>query len=308
MDFQNFKNRYQKKIVREVPNNVVAEPLVSVCVQTYQHVNYIRECLDGILMQRTSFLFEVLLGDDESSDGTREICLEYAEKYPDKIRLFLHHRVNNIKVDSKATGRFNFLYNLYSARGKYLAFCEGDDFWTDPLKLHKQINALEQNKLFSGSFHNTFTKMEKEKKTILDPWRTYSKKVFYFEDTISEYSLLHTSAFVFRKILLDIPEWFTKVQSGDMALFSLIASKGPFLRIDKFMSVYRKNDFSITNNISAEEYHRNRIKMLTYFKSNFSPYSYPQINDVIQLHRQELMSSKRKKFDYISFLLGRKNG
>ncbi|MFW5983238.1 MAG: glycosyltransferase family 2 protein, partial [bacterium] len=68
-------------------HNVPDNPLVSVCVQTYQHAKYIEQCLDGILMQKTSFPFEVLLGEDESTDGTREICIEYAKKHPDKIRL-----------------------------------------------------------------------------------------------------------------------------------------------------------------------------------------------------------------------------
>ena len=98
MTFQEFKDQYEKVPVKECPNTVSGNPLVSVCVQTYQHAPYIKECLDGILMQETDFNFEVLLGDDSSTDGTREICLEYARKYPDKIRLFLHHRENNINI------------------------------------------------------------------------------------------------------------------------------------------------------------------------------------------------------------------
>src|SRR5690606_4409195 len=113
-------------------------PVVSVCVQTYQHAPYIRECLDSILMQKTDFPFEILLGEDESSDGTREICIEYAEKFPDKIKLFLHRRENNIQIFGYPTGRFNFLTNLYSSNGKYIAICEGDDYWTDSDKLQKQ--------------------------------------------------------------------------------------------------------------------------------------------------------------------------
>ncbi|MDZ7795668.1 MAG: glycosyltransferase [Candidatus Marinimicrobia bacterium] len=73
-------------------NLIVCCQLVSVVVVTYQHSNYIKDCLDGILMQKTDFPVEILLGEDASTDGTREICIEYANKYPDKIRLFLHHR------------------------------------------------------------------------------------------------------------------------------------------------------------------------------------------------------------------------
>src|SRR5690606_25596514 len=106
---------------------------------------YIRECLDSILMQKTDFPFEILLGEDASTDGTREISIEYADKYPDKIRLFLHHRENNIEILGTPTGRFNSLYNLFSARGTFIALCEGDDFWTDEKKLQKQYEFMVTN-------------------------------------------------------------------------------------------------------------------------------------------------------------------
>jgi glycosyltransferase involved in cell wall biosynthesis len=142
----NLIESYQKVQVEEFPNEVLnKEALVSICVQTYQQVDFIRECLDSILMQETNIAFEILLGEDDSADGTREICLEYAKKHPDKIRLFLHTRKNNIKIKGKPTGRFNFMYNLSNARGKYIAFCEGDDYWIDKFKLQKQVDFLSSN-------------------------------------------------------------------------------------------------------------------------------------------------------------------
>lgn len=137
--------KYIKVQVHEVTNNVPSNPLVSVCVQTFQHANYIEQCLDGILMQKINFDYEILLGDDESTDGTREICEKYAKKYQNKIRLFLHSRENNIKINDRPTGRFNFMYNLSKARGKYIALCEGDDYWTDQSKLQKQVDFLENH-------------------------------------------------------------------------------------------------------------------------------------------------------------------
>ena len=111
MTFEEFNDKYQKVPVEEYPNSVSTKPTVSVCVQTYQHTHFIRDCLEGILMQETDFPFEILLGEDASTDGTREICIEYADKYPDKIRLFLHHRENNISIGGSPTGRFNFMFN-----------------------------------------------------------------------------------------------------------------------------------------------------------------------------------------------------
>jgi glycosyltransferase involved in cell wall biosynthesis len=132
MNFREFKENYQKIPVDIFPNHVIESPLVSVNVVTYQHVHYIKDCLEEFIMQKTNFPFEILLGEDHSTHGTREICIEYAQKYPDKIRLFLHHRKNNIEINGRITGLFNFLYNFFSLRGKYITICKGDDYWTDP--------------------------------------------------------------------------------------------------------------------------------------------------------------------------------
>ena len=127
-------------------------PLVSVSVITYQHADFIEECLDGILTQQTDFPFEIIIGEDHSTDGTREICKKYAEKHPDKIRLFLRDRSTSGIYDEEGNrvGGFNGKWNRKSARGKYIAICDGDDYWTDPLKLQKQVNFLENNSEYSG--------------------------------------------------------------------------------------------------------------------------------------------------------------
>src|SRR6056297_1486245 len=157
-----FLKRWEKVPVQEFPNLVTEKPVVSVCVQTYRHVNYIRSCLNGILMQRTTYPFEILLGEDASDDGTRDICLDYARRYPDKIRLFLHHRETNIHMmDGRPSDYFNSLYNLYSSRGKYTAKCEGDDYWTDPFKLQKQVDFLEAHPEFGMVSTDVFVVDEK---------------------------------------------------------------------------------------------------------------------------------------------------
>lgn len=140
----------------EYPTQAVHQPVVSVCIQTFNQAKYIRRCLDSIIAQKTSFPIEILLGEDESSDGTRDICIEYAEKYPAQIRLFLHSRDNNIAIDGTPTGRFNFLYNIFSARGEYLAVCEGDDAWIDELKLQKQFDFMRANPQCSMVHTNYF--------------------------------------------------------------------------------------------------------------------------------------------------------
>lgn len=129
------------------------QPKVSICITAYQHAEYIRQCLDGALAQKTSFPHEILLGEDDSSDGTRDICIAYAERHPDKIRLFLHDRKDNHTMGGRPTGKNNFLHNLKASRGEFLAFCDGDDFWISKEKIQRQVAALEQNPRSALCFH-----------------------------------------------------------------------------------------------------------------------------------------------------------
>ncbi len=121
-------------------------PAVSVLVVTYQHAPFIAECLDGILDQQTDFPFEVIIGEDGSDDGTREICIAYADAHPDRIRLFLRDRaLTQLPLDPDGVvpvKRLNGRFTRLAARADVLAFCEGDDLWTDPTKLQRQYDVL----------------------------------------------------------------------------------------------------------------------------------------------------------------------
>src|SRR5690606_39119715 len=154
MDFKEFKEKFEKipvQIINDLPRE---KPLVSICIQTYNQVSFIEKCIEGALIQKTNFPFEILLADDDSNDGTREICIEYASQYPDKIKLFLHSRENNIKIGGFASATFIALYNFFQSRGKYIAICEGDDYWTDPFKLQKQFDFMESNPEYSVCYHD----------------------------------------------------------------------------------------------------------------------------------------------------------
>ena len=124
----------------ELKNNVlttVPNPVVSVRTSTYNHGKYIRECIESILMQKTDFQFEYIIGEDFSTDGTREIVFEYAEKYPDIIRVLTADRNLGMKGNGQRC--------IDACRGKYIAICEGDDYWTDPYKLQKQVDYMESH-------------------------------------------------------------------------------------------------------------------------------------------------------------------
>ena len=126
------------------------EVLVSIRCTTYNHAPYIRQCLDGFVMQKTNFPFEAIVHDDASTDGTDKIILEYAEKYPNIIIPVLEEE----NQYSKGNGSVTRIVESYM-RGKYIAFCEGDDYWTDPYKLQKQVNFLETHPDY-GLCHTDF--------------------------------------------------------------------------------------------------------------------------------------------------------
>lgn len=123
------------------------KPLVSISCITYNHAPYIRECLEGFLMQKTNFPFEILIHDDASTDGTADIIREYQTEYPDLIKPILREK-NLYSQGIRCINRFN----IERAHGKYIAFCEGDDFWTDPHKLQIQFDFMEEHPDYSMCF------------------------------------------------------------------------------------------------------------------------------------------------------------
>ncbi|WP_121356701.1 glycosyltransferase family 2 protein [Flavisolibacter nicotianae] len=121
-------------------------PLVSIVTVTYNHENYIRQCLEGIVMQKTTFPIEVIVGEDCSTDNTRAVVREFEERYPEIVKP-IYHQTN------VGAGRNFFEFCYPKLQGKYIAICEGDDYWTDPYKLQKQVDFLEQNQNYVLCFH-----------------------------------------------------------------------------------------------------------------------------------------------------------
>jgi len=127
------------KLTEQVwPENIV--PMVSIFCLTYNHEKFICEAIEGVLMQETTFPVEILIHDDASTDQTKEMLLYYTNKYPKIIKIVIQTENQWSKSGSKVSWEY-----LLKLKGKYIAFCEGDDFWTDPLKLQKQITYLRDN-------------------------------------------------------------------------------------------------------------------------------------------------------------------
>lgn len=136
-------------------------PVVSVVMITYNHAAYIRQAIEGVMMQKTNFEFELLIGEDCSKDGTREICFEYQRRYPESIRV-LWANVNVYRLGG------NGRRCRARTRGEFIAFCEGDDYWTDPLKLQKQVDAMRKHPTVGICFCGSRIKYVKDGVTI--PW------------------------------------------------------------------------------------------------------------------------------------------
>lgn len=277
MEFDRFIDEFQVKKVIEESKNTEQSPMVSVLVQTYQHVGFIRDCLDGILMQKTNFPFEILLGDDGSVDGTREIVKDYANKHPNNIRLFWHNRENNIAIGGRPTGRFNFLYNIFSAKGKYIALCEGDDYWTDPLKLQKQVDFMEANPEYSLVFTNGKIKYSNESipehliytNSIAKGTTPYNASPIPNETTdihtLANGNYIHTAGVLFVNWFKDgVPAYMAKVTIGDWPLHMTTATKGLIKYMDDTTFCYRVHNQGVYSK-------RSKLDKLKMTIGQFSP-------------------------------------
>ena len=218
--------------------------LVSICCITYNHENYIEECLQGFLKQETNFKFQILIHDDASTDKTQKVIQKYRNRLPYNSDVIL-------QVENQYSKGFNPLRQklLPEAKGKYIAICEGDDFWTDPLKLQKQVDFLEENPGFSGVGTNSLVYFE----------NTGEEKLFNKDDRESDLNFenflkerkFHTASFLFRNTL-QYPKDFAKVLSGDRLLFLLVALQGKIKYFTDVTCVYRKNDGGISSRATSK--------------------------------------------------------
>ncbi len=253
-------------------------PLVSVFCPTYNHEKYISQCLDGIVMQKKNFEIEVIVQDDASTDYTAKIIKNYASKYNYIIPILY-------KENQYSKGKNLNDYFFKNAKGKYLALCEGDDYWTDPYKLQKQVDFLELNHKYTGCYHETCI-LKNEDTSAMEKWHPPLPKFMTAEDTLSVGSPFHTSSFLFTKNAYVEPYFISKVISGDMAIFSIVAAKGLLGKVEGIMSVYRKHDLGITNTESIiNNYHSQRIDLINYL-NEFHDYKYDKkAQKIIHYHK-----------------------
>lgn len=215
------------------------DPLVSVCCITYNHEDYIRDAIEGFLMQETDFPFEIIIHDDASTDTTADIIRDYERKYPDIIKP-IYQTENQYSKGEKVT-----FFTFKAARGKYIALCEGDDYWIDPLKLQKQIAEMEKHPECYISFH-----------PAIQRWADGSRgdrMLGLHSDTTTIYSIeevilggggfMHTGSIVLNRLAIPrIISFFDLAKDapvGDYYVQILGAEHGGALYLSDVMSVYR---------------------------------------------------------------------
>ena len=210
---------------------------VSIICNTYNHENYIRDAIESFLMQKTNFKFEVLIHDDASTDKTPEIIREYETKYPEIIKPVYQ------KENQYSQGiRYASLYQYPRVKGKYIAFCEGDDYWTDSYKLQKQYDALEKNPQVDICAHTADVVEAETKKKISQIKSSNEDKIFTTEEVIlGGGGFVATNSLMYRSELstLELPP-FRQFLSLDYTLQIHGSLRGGMLYLKDNMSAYRK--------------------------------------------------------------------
>ena len=215
--------------------------IISVCVRTHNQEQFIREALESVLLQRTTFPFEIIVSDDASKDGTVNILQEYQKQYPDKVRLLLSEK--NIG------GPENLKRVIEASNAKYIICLDGDDFYTDEYKLQKQVDFLETHPEYAACFHNTWYADENgHLKGLFN--RPDFHEVHDAHEFIRERWFVPIHSAVLRREYIEFPEWYNTVMNDDYIVHLSVAKHAPYYYRPDVMVAYRRHG----NNISCS-YH-----------------------------------------------------
>lgn len=261
--------------------------MVSIICITYNHEKYLTKTFESMLAQKTNFEYEIIVHDDASTDLSQKIIKEYKEKYP---KIF----VTILQKDNQYSKGINFIskYIFPKIRGKYIAICEGDDYWIDEQKLQKQFDLMENNKNCSLCIHAGL-KIDAKTNNVLEEIRLASSdKYFSFNDAINGLgSKAPTNSFFYRasyvKNIQDYKDKLPKTSVGDYILAVILSLYGDIYYIDEFMSVYRYGvDGSWTTRMNNSvtsyiEFLRKNINMLTVLKTIIPNHYKPFVDEKI---------------------------
>lgn len=261
-------------------------PIVSVICITYNHENYIAQTIESFVMQKTNFSFEILIYDDASTDRTGDIIREYEKIYPTLINPI--YQTENQYSKGYKVGHFN----IQRAKGKYLAVCEGDDYWTDCYKLQKQVDIMEKNSDYSLCVHSSLMVHDKDNRTkLIRP--SIGNKTFTVEEVIKGGGgLFATNSMMYRtQFGLNRPDFYEAAPVGDYPLTIYLALMGKIYYIDECMSAYRVSvNGSWTerelSTIEKKVDHFDKIAKMLDDINEFTKYTYDKTIDYTKRHNQ----------------------
>jgi len=241
--------------------------MVSVCMIAYNQEEYIQESIEGILKQKCNFDYELVIGEDCSTDKTRQICQEYASK---------HSNINLLFSETNLGMTPNFIRTLQACTSRYIALCEGDDYWTDPYKLQKQVAFLEENDDFSICFHNLTINYDDGREAHLSN-SPDQKDVTTIED-LAHGNYIYTASCVFRNGLIKkFPDWYNSSPVGDYVLHMLNAQYGKIKFIPDVMGIYRVYKAGIWENTDYIIRIEKWVELLELMKNYFNQ----EVSDIL---------------------------
>lgn len=218
--------------------------ILSVRLMTYNHAAFIDAALEGINSQKVNFDVEVVVGDDFSSDNTLQKVKNFKFTNPNlTIKILERKQGDAYSIQRKKQGRlYNFIDIINHCQGKYIALLDGDDYWTDPLKLQKQVDFLEVNEDVAICFHRA-NMLKNEALELHQIPKEFENKAFKYIELLKHYNFITTASVVFRKPdSFDFPDWFFKLPFGDLGLYKLVSKNKYLCALPDVMSVYRIHD------------------------------------------------------------------
>lgn len=245
---------------------------MSVICFVYNHENYVRQCLDGFVMQQCTFPFEVVVHDDASTDNSADIIREYESKYPDIFRP-IYQKINQFSIKSGKVTKICYK----AAQGKYIAICEGDDYWIDDNKLQKQVDFLENNSEFGGV--STNNRMFYQKTDLYED-SVFEEEKITFEDLCSS-NKINSQTALFKKDLVQNLDWMQGLKIGDWAFHLMVTNQQPYYRLPDITTVYRIHEEGVHSLLPEEIKLRRRVEVLLAVYQNFE----------LSLERQTILKS-----------------
>ena len=268
------------------------KPLVSVCMITYNHEAFIEEAINGVLMQLCDFEVELIISDDCSTDSTEEKINTLINNHEKgRIIKYTRHKSNLGMMP-------NFINALNKCSGKYIALCDGDDYWIDNLKLKKQVDLMEKHRDVAITFHPCVFLDEK-----LNAFRKQNISTIDYDYSFKNLLVnwyIPTASILFRNngVINNLPLWFIEVASGDIALVMLLFEQGEFKLIEEHMSVYRQNasGVSVLHNKTRMIHYRSFLynRLNEHFNYKYEEDIYEALFELMQVYKPDLVKWKKE--------------